>query len=266
MRAILHGAVVLGATAWAACITVVAPPPATAPPPPRQPVFVPHASRCAQGDAADCVRAGLASAVGQGVPRDEALAMRLFERACRLGGEAGCLRWAQLAEWGRGSPPDLPLAQSLYEARCRAGSGEACAGQRRLQRLSTLLSGPCPVPNATSAPDAGEAGGLPKAVIGAVIEQHREEVQYCYDRSLQVAPDKEGQLTVSFVIGPDGAVLRYEFEKNSLQVPDVQQCLREQIARWRFPCPVGGGEVAVTYPWVFKVSAGPAGQRPGTPW
>jgi hypothetical protein len=37
---------------------------------------------------------------------------------------------------------------------------------------------------------------------------------------------------------------------------NVENCMTTHIRRWRFPEPKGGGQVFVTYPWVFKAAGG----------
>jgi hypothetical protein len=32
----------------------------------------------------------------------------------------------------------------------------------------------------------------------------------------------------------------------------VADCVLARVRRWRFPEPKGGGEVVVTYPWIFS--------------
>jgi hypothetical protein len=34
----------------------------------------------------------------------------------------------------------------------------------------------------------------------------------------------------------------------------VADCMKRNVLRWKFPEPQGGGQVIVTYPWVFRAA------------
>lgn len=94
--------------------------------------------------------------------------------------------------------------------------------------------------------------GLEKADIKKVIDAHRGEVRFCYERPLQDQPRLAGKLAVQWMIGPDGTVLGAEATSNELTDPAVAKCVIARVKRWVFPVPKGGGVVNVTFPWIFK--------------
>ncbi len=82
-------------------------------------------------DAPSCVFAGQAREYAHGVPKDDAEAARLYERACELKWPAGCYNLAIMLEDGRGVAQDLKRASDLYQMACAAGARLSCEKARR---------------------------------------------------------------------------------------------------------------------------------------
>jgi hypothetical protein len=82
---------------------------------------------CDLGDASGCNYLGLAFQSGQGVPQDYERAMDWFGRACSGGFAEGCNNEGALYEHGQGVPENLGDAQRLYTQACRHGSGLGCS-------------------------------------------------------------------------------------------------------------------------------------------
>lgn len=124
------------------------------------------------------------------------------------------------------------------------------------------------------APSAGNAraalgtldvrGSLSRDVVRRVIERHLSEVRGCYARSLAARADLEGQLTVSFIIGPDGAVRSAVVASRNIGHAPLEPCITQAVNRWTFPAP-DGGVVGVTCPFSFSTApvAAAAGRRAG---
>ena len=70
----------------------------------------------------------------KGVPRDEAKARTLYERACTQGLAFGCRNLAVLVASGRGGPKSDVRALELYHIACERGDGPSCyaAAERHL--------------------------------------------------------------------------------------------------------------------------------------
>jgi outer membrane biosynthesis protein TonB len=102
-------------------------------------------------------------------------------------------------------------------------------------------------------------GGLSKEVIAKVIQSHQSEIKYCYEAELQKTPNLSGKVAAMFVIGPDGSVSEANVAETSLNNTSAENCMMARIKRWKFPEPVGGGVVTVTFPWIFN----PAGSAKG---
>jgi hypothetical protein len=95
------------------------------------------------------------------------------------------------------------------------------------------------------------SGGLDKEVIRRVIVKNVNQFRFCYERELQKRPALQGKVSVSFTIEASGAVKAATAEED-LGDPAVAKCIVERFKKLRFPKPLGGGIVKVTYPFVFK--------------
>lgn len=97
-------------------------------------------------------------------------------------------------------------------------------------------------------------GGLSQEVVGQIVRRHWNEIKYCYERELAKDPNLEGKVAVSFQIGPVGSVIRTTIAETTLGNSAAEQCMLNQVKKWRFPAPEGGGVVDVTYPFIFRTS------------
>ena len=94
--------------------------------------------------------------------------------------------------------------------------------------------------------------GLTKDEVGRIIHQHMKEIRYCYETAMIRSPDVEGKLVVQFTIGNLGSVRSTGVRSSSVPDRRLDDCVLDRLARWKFPQPKGGIEVAVTYPFIFK--------------
>ncbi len=107
-------------------------------------------------------------------------------------------------------------------------------------------------PRAVPGPPKVE-GGLTKDQVRREVQRHRAEIRYCYERRLNLRRDLEGKVAVRFIVGGTGDVLvARATDQTTLPDAEVGACLTRKIMRWRFPRPQGGGQVVVTYPFMFR--------------
>jgi hypothetical protein len=106
-------------------------------------------------------------------------------------------------------------------------------------------------------------GGLSKDVIGKVIRKHWNEIKYCYEKELQKDPNLEGKVAMMFVIDGTGHVSEVSVQQDTTNNGQVADCMANKIKRWIFPEPQGGGQVVVTYPWIFRAAGGGEGEGEG---
>jgi len=175
-----------------------------------------------------------------------------------------------------------PLGTAPVSARLPAGTHVLAIrrGKTHENRVAQIRAGETtvvrvslPLPADKGAPAPGSArdelpgkttviGGLPQEVVGRVVRRHWNEVKYCYEKELATQPGLAGKVVLHFVIGENGDVADAQVRETTLDNPRAEGCMLQQARRWRFPAPVGGGRVEVTYPFVFKSAASPDPDRP----
>lgn len=93
---------------------------------------------------------------------------------------------------------------------------------------------------------ASPRDGTPIAIAAA-----RPNVTRCYEDQLGSNPDLRGRIAVRFTITARGAVRDAEIVEDTVGNEAVSRCVLRFIRQSRFPPPESGGEVQVTYPYVF---------------
>lgn len=97
-------------------------------------------------------------------------------------------------------------------------------------------------------------GSLDKELIRKVIEAHKAQIRYCYEKELVRTPGLFGKIDMEWTIGGDGLVKDSKPKTSTMNNPEVERCIAQKIRTWEFPKPKGGGIVIVRYPFVFKTS------------
>lgn len=95
-------------------------------------------------------------------------------------------------------------------------------------------------------------GGLDPDQVNAVIQRHRGQLTYCYEKGLQVKPNLSGRVAVNFTISPSGVVNIAKIAHSSLASSQVESCIISKLTTWKFPKPKGNVEVKVSYPFILK--------------
>ena len=98
-------------------------------------------------------------------------------------------------------------------------------------------------------------GSMDKSIIRGVIRDHINEVKACYEAELAADPTLFGQVMVQFTIAATGEVVASVLQKSTMHSPPVENCTVAAVRRWRFPKPLGGGIVIVSYPFVYTPEA-----------
>ena len=97
-------------------------------------------------------------------------------------------------------------------------------------------------------------GGMSRAMVKRVIDQHLEEVQYCYESALLGNPSIMGRIVYEWKILMSGRVGEVRIVSSSVNSHQIHDCIKSAIKSWQFPKPVGS-EVVVSYPFVFDLVA-----------
>ena len=96
-------------------------------------------------------------------------------------------------------------------------------------------------------------GKLDTNQITSVVKRRQGAIKSCYERELKKNPNLGGKITVQFTIGQVGRVTSAKVTVNTTGSAAVANCIKQRIARWRFPKPEGG-DVTVAYPFIFTAS------------
>lgn len=132
-----------------------------------------------------------------------------------------------------------------YGTRGKAGGGRPGYGSMNLGGTGAAFFEP-------AQEEALVEGGLDKDQIAAVINRHIGEVIYCYEKGLQVQSGLSGRVGIRWVINGGGNVNTASVESSSLKNAQVESCIVSHLKTWKFPRPVGGVNVKVSYPFVLK--------------
>ena len=96
-------------------------------------------------------------------------------------------------------------------------------------------------------------GYLSPEQINRVVRANQAAIRYCYEVEVQRQPNLRGRVAIQWRINLQGSVTSARVDSSTLRNARVEGCMVRQIRRWRFPNP-DGGEVVVTYPFIFGVS------------
>jgi hypothetical protein len=95
-------------------------------------------------------------------------------------------------------------------------------------------------------------GGMSREMVKRVIDQHLQEITYCYENALISNPDIMGRMVFEWKILMDGRVGQIRIVASSVNSHEIHDCIKSAIKSWRFPKPEGA-EVVVSYPFVFDL-------------
>ena len=95
-------------------------------------------------------------------------------------------------------------------------------------------------------------GGMSREAVKRVIEQHLDEITYCYETALISNPSIKGKITLEWKIRMSGAVGEVRIKSSTVKSDEIYGCIKSAIKSWRFPQPVGN-EVVVSYPFIFDI-------------
>lgn len=100
--------------------------------------------------------------------------------------------------------------------------------------------------------EANVGGGLDRDMIAAVINKNMGQVRFCYEQGLVSQPSLAGRVALNFTISGQGTVKFAEVANSSLGSKLVEDCIVMRLRSWKFPVPIGGVDVKVTYPFVLR--------------
>jgi TonB family protein len=96
-------------------------------------------------------------------------------------------------------------------------------------------------------------GSLDPSLVAKEVKARIGAIKACYERALKRNPNLSGKVVVHWTITAAGTVSGVDIEQDSIGDSEVASCIKQLVARWRFPAP-SGGAVEVSYPFVFQSS------------
>jgi hypothetical protein len=98
----------------------------------------------------------------------------------------------------------------------------------------------------------GVRGGMSREAVKKVIDQHLDEISYCYETALISNPSIMGKVVFEWKILASGKVGMVQIKSSSINSNEIHSCIKAAIQTWQFPQPQGS-EVVVSYPFVFDI-------------
>lgn len=97
---------------------------------------------------------------------------------------------------------------------------------------------------------------MDKEIIRRVIRPHFGEVKGCYEPALAKQPTLAGRILVQFTVAASGQVVAAAVQDSTVGNTSVEPCIVNAVRHWKFPKPLGGGVVVISYPFVLSPSGG----------
>jgi hypothetical protein len=170
------------------------------------------------------------------------------EKDFSVGGLKGALGNGTIAVATQGVIMQTKGSQQVLRSAGAGGSGHVAAlergttGNKKVQAMVT----------AKMNRKVTVKGGMSREVVKRVIDQHLEEITYCYETALMNDPSILGRIVFEWKILMNGRVGEIRIVASSVSSHDLHACIKSAIKAWQFPKPVGS-EVVVSYPFVFDL-------------
>jgi hypothetical protein len=97
-----------------------------------------------------------------------------------------------------------------------------------------------------------QGGGMSRTAVKKVIDQHIDDITYCYEVALISDPSIVGKAVYEWRILMNGSVGDVHILNASIQNQEILGCIKKSIKTWRFPQP-HRAQVMVSYPFVFDI-------------
>jgi hypothetical protein len=104
----------------------------------------------------------------------------------------------------------------------------------------------------TEASEVQILGSLTREEIERVVNAHRNEIDFCYQRELQRDSRLSGKMAYQWTIIDQGQVESVKATNNSTGSRGLESCIRDKVKGWRFPSPAKGSKAVIDWTWSFK--------------
>ncbi|MDX2447959.1 MAG: AgmX/PglI C-terminal domain-containing protein [Desulfobacterales bacterium] len=95
-------------------------------------------------------------------------------------------------------------------------------------------------------------GGLSREEVKRIIDQHLDEISFCYENALMDVPSLMGNIVFEWKILMSGKVGAVRIKSSTIRSSQIHNCIQAAIKSWQFPKPQNA-EVMVSYPFVFDI-------------
>ena len=95
-------------------------------------------------------------------------------------------------------------------------------------------------------------GGMSREAVKRIIDQHLDEISYCYENALIDAPSLMGNIVFEWKILMSGKVGAVRIKSSTIRSGQIHHCIQAAIKTWQFDKPQHS-EVMVSYPFVFDI-------------
>ncbi len=102
-------------------------------------------------------------------------------------------------------------------------------------------------------PDSvSSSGKLSKDLVMQVLRREAPRLRACYSKAIQADDKLEGKMIVTFVVSPDGKVIKVTIDNSEIPNDAMKSCVVDTVRTFIFPKPEDGRPVQVTrYPFIF---------------
>ena len=165
----------------------------------------------------------------------------------KVGGVVGKLGTGEIAV-PKGAIISTKGSSQVLRSHGRKGEGTVAALEKGTTGEQEVMG----MVTATLDKSARIRGGLSMDAVKRVIDQHLDDITYCYETELISNPSIVGKVLFEWKILMSGEVGEVRIKSSSINSHEIHACIKEAIRTWRFPKP-RGSEVIVSYPFVFDI-------------
>jgi hypothetical protein len=153
-----------------------------------------------------------------------------------------------------GSPSPPAEITSIFGRDAVLENVLGCVGDDKTRAPPSPAAPPTPCMRRILPPGFVTSGSVDKEIVRRVIRLHINEVKACYETNLIERPKLGGRMIVQFTVAASGEIVASHLQSSTMDNSTVESCVVQASHRWKFPKPLGGGIVVISYPFVLTAS------------
>ena len=103
---------------------------------------------------------------------------------------------------------------------------------------------------------------LDRSRISEIIKQNNPAIRSCYEKELKRDPKYQAKVKIAWEITKEGEVENPQIIEGDPQKDQFESCLVRTFYRFSFALPIEGKNIAVTFPFIFKIKEDKAPMTP----